>query len=76
MTYKSGVYQHQTGGMLGGHAVKIIGYGVEDGVKYWLLANSWNESWGDKGFFKILRGVGHCGVEGNNVAGLPKILMN
>jgi len=26
----------------GGHAVKIIGWGVEDSIKYWLVANSWN----------------------------------
>lgn len=55
-TYKSGVYQHTTGGALGGHAVKMIGWGVENGTKYWLIVNSWNEDWGDKGTFKILRG--------------------
>ena len=45
-TYKSGVYQHTAGKELGGHAVKIVGYGVEDGVDYWLAINSWNDSWG------------------------------
>ena len=55
-TYKSGVYQHKTGQFLGGHAVKIIGWGVLSGTKYWLVANSWNPTWGDHGFFKILRG--------------------
>ena len=64
LTYKSGVYQHKTGSRLGGHAIKILGWGVENGVKYWLVANSWNEDWGDKGFFKILRGSNHCGIEG------------
>jgi len=29
-------------GALGGHAVKIIGWGVENGEKYWEVANSWN----------------------------------
>lgn len=42
-SYKSGVYQHVSGDQLGGHAIKIIGWGVEDGTKYWLVANSWNE---------------------------------
>jgi C1A family cysteine protease len=40
------------GKALGGHAIKIIGYGVEGGERYLLVANSWNEDWGDKGYFK------------------------
>ena len=48
-SYKSGVYQHVTGSALGGHAIKILGWGVEDGTPYWLVANSWNTDWGDKG---------------------------
>jgi cathepsin B len=28
LEYKSGVYQHTTGSFLGGHAVKIVGWGV------------------------------------------------
>lgn len=55
--------------MLGGHAIKIIGWGVEDGTPYWLVVNSWNESWGDNGTFKILRGSDECGIEDNIVAG-------
>jgi len=58
---------------LGGHAVKVLGYGVENGVKYWLCANSWNEEWGDQGYFKILRGNDECGIESEGVAGLPDI---
>ncbi|XP_059168822.1 cathepsin B-like [Physella acuta] len=73
LNYKSGVYQHASGTELGGHAVKIIGYGVENGTKYWLVANSWNPDWGDKGFFKILRGRDECGIESQIVAGEPKL---
>lgn len=54
LSYKSGVYQHKTGKALGGHAVKVIGYGVLNGVDYLLVMNSWNEDWGDKGLFKIV----------------------
>ena len=32
-----------------GHAIRILGWGVEGGVKYWLIANSWNTDWGDQG---------------------------
>lgn len=69
--YKSGVYQHITGKAVGGHCVKIIGWGVENGTKYWLAANSWNTSFGLDGFFKIIRGVNECGFEASVVAGLP-----
>jgi len=72
LTYKSGVYHHTSGSMLGGHAVKMIGWGVDGGVNYWTVANSWNEDWGDLGFFKIRRGGNECGIEGQVVAGLPK----
>ena len=73
VNYKEGVYQHVEGGLLGGHAIKIIGWGVENGVKYWLCVNSWNEFWGDNGTFKILRGENHCSIEGNVVSGMPKL---
>ena len=72
VTYKSGVYQHVVGEYLGGHAIKIIGWGVENGVKYWLCVNSWNEEWGDNGLFKIIRGTNDCGIENNAYAGIPK----
>ncbi|CAG0912701.1 unnamed protein product [Notodromas monacha] len=63
INYKSGVYQHVHGKFLGGHAIRILGFGEENGVKYWLVANSWNDDWGDKGYFKILRGKNHLGIE-------------
>lgn len=61
-----------TGSELGGHAVKLMGWGEEDGVPYWLVANSWNYDWGDGGFFKIRRGTDECGIESMIAAGLPK----
>ncbi|KAK8566230.1 hypothetical protein V6N12_059763 [Hibiscus sabdariffa] len=70
--YKSGVYKHVTGEVLGGHSVKLIGWGTSDeGEDYWLLANQWNRNWGDDGFFKIRRGVDECRIEDEVVAGLP-----
>ena len=72
INYKEGVYQHVTGKMLGGHAIRILGWGVEDGTPYWLIANSWNTDWGNNGFFKILRGNNHCGIEAEISAGIPK----
>lgn len=102
-----------SGSVLGGHAIKILGWGEENGVPYWLAANSWNTDWGDNGegyifsmktnvplyclqfvtqlilhnvqafassapfsfvtsgYFKILRGEDHCGIESEIVAGIP-----
>merc|ERR1719428_611403 len=79
-SYKSGVYKAGSffkDPMLGGHAIKIMGWGNEDGQPYWLVANSWNEDWGDKGYFKIDRGHDQCQIEnpvinGGPVAGKPK----
>jgi len=67
--YESGIYQHVSGSSLGGHAVKMIGWGSEDGVDYWTIVNSWNENWGEAGTFRILRGVNECGIESEAWAG-------
>lgn len=40
--------------MLGGHAIKVIGYGNEGGKDYLLIANSWNDEWGMNGYFKMV----------------------
>jgi len=71
LSYKSGVYQYTWGDELGGHAVKIIGWGITGGVKYWTVANSWNPDWGDQGFFRIVRGVDNCGFEDEVNGGVP-----
>lgn len=72
MAYRSGIYTFVEGKILGGHNVKIVGWGVENGVKYWTIANSWNAHWGENGFFRMLRGVNQCGVESDGTAGKPK----
>jgi cathepsin B len=61
--YVSGVYQNTGGQMMGGHAVKLVGWGTDNGVDYWKIANSWNPYWGEKGFFRIKRGTNECGIE-------------
>eukprot|EP01090_Pellita_catalonica_P010336 TRINITY_DN21784_c0_g1_i2.p1 TRINITY_DN21784_c0_g1~~TRINITY_DN21784_c0_g1_i2.p1 ORF type:complete len:226 (-),score=37.35 TRINITY_DN21784_c0_g1_i2:85-762(-) len=71
--YKSGVYVHTHGSFLGGHCIKISGWGVEGSIPYWLVNNSWTTGWGDKGYFKIKRGVDMCGIEDDMVAGTPQV---
>ncbi|XP_034250308.1 tubulointerstitial nephritis antigen-like [Thrips palmi] len=65
-TYRSGIYEHvpiEEMERSGFHSVRIIGWGEEEGVKYWLVANSWGEWWGEGGFFRIRRGVNECQIE-------------
>jgi len=59
--------------MEGGHAVKMLGWGVENGVKYWLCANSWGGSWGENGLFRIVRGANECHIEERVQAGLAHV---
>jgi len=69
--YDGGIYHHVTGSVAGGHAVKMVGWGVENGVKYWKVANSWNPYWGEKGYFRIKRGNNEGGIEDSVVASDP-----
>jgi len=45
------------------HAVVTIGWGEENGDKYWLIQNSWGPDWGEDGLFRIAMGVDESGIE-------------
>lgn len=63
-----GIYAYVHGEYLGYHSVKILGWGQENGINYWLVANSWGKEYGQEGFFKIRRGINECFIEGKIVA--------
>jgi len=59
MNYKNGVYKYSQGMLLGGHAVKIVGWGNTLNATganefYWIVQNSWGPTWGEKGYFRIV----------------------
>eukprot|EP00933_Yihiella_yeosuensis_P027997 TRINITY_DN2180_c0_g1_i1.p1 TRINITY_DN2180_c0_g1~~TRINITY_DN2180_c0_g1_i1.p1 ORF type:complete len:363 (+),score=96.94 TRINITY_DN2180_c0_g1_i1:79-1167(+) len=69
--YVGGIYHHVDGEEEGGHAVRIVGWGEENGQKYWKVANSWNPYWGEKGYFRIRRGNNEAGIENMVTASAP-----
>jgi len=71
MHYKSGVYKYTSGKNLGGHAVRVVGWGKENDVSYWIVANSWGPTWAENGFFRIA--FGECLFEANAYSGLADI---
>jgi C1A family cysteine protease len=71
--YKGDIYIHTSGRQTDHHAVVILGWGYDARYRseYWILRNSWGETWGERGYFKILFG----NYEVNNMcnASLPLV---
>ncbi|KAF8698831.1 hypothetical protein HU200_035090 [Digitaria exilis] len=64
--YSGGVFSGQCGTRMN-HAITVVGYGADasSGLKYWIVKNSWGQSWGERGFFRIRRDFtrsGLCGI--------------
>lgn len=65
--YESGIYIDKNCGTKNNYVVNIVGYGVggddlEADLKYWICRNCWGKSWGEEGYFRILRDANHCGI--------------
>lgn len=61
--YDGGIYYDQSGITDTNHEVTIVGWGEQNGVKFWRVQNSWGSHWGEEGFFRIVRGINNLGME-------------
>ncbi|CAE7570858.1 SEN102 [Symbiodinium natans] len=68
-SYGGGIFDGCAKDAVVNHAVVAVGYGSSDGKDYWLIRNSWGETWGEKGFIRLLRensdqgDAGYCGTD-------------
>ncbi|XP_075087497.1 uncharacterized protein LOC142169527 [Nicotiana tabacum] len=53
----TGCIAHETD--QGGHSILIIGWGIKNGIEYYLIRNSWGENWGDGGYAKVRKDLVH-----------------
>eukprot|EP00930_Biecheleria_cincta_P032953 TRINITY_DN22819_c0_g1_i2.p1 TRINITY_DN22819_c0_g1~~TRINITY_DN22819_c0_g1_i2.p1 ORF type:complete len:521 (+),score=60.35 TRINITY_DN22819_c0_g1_i2:587-2149(+) len=58
-----GIYEDHAGTSQIDHLISVVGYGVEQGTKYWILRNSWGTYWGYHGFAKVVRGKNNIKIE-------------
>ena len=62
-SYRSGIYRQKCGYFISYHSVEIVGYGSEYGTDYWVIKNSWGPDWGEGGYFRMIAGENHLGIE-------------
>lgn len=54
------------------HEISVVGWGEENGQKFWRVWNSWGTYWGEEGFFRVVWGENHIGIEADCTWAEPK----
>ena len=70
--YTGGIYCDDSGDLSIVHDISVVGYGEENGEKYWLVRNSWGTHWGEGGFFRVCRGTNNIAIETDCAWATPK----
>ena len=73
LEYKGGIYEDKQTSHQLEHAISVAGWGEENGVKYWIVRNSWGTFWGENGWFRVVRGKDHLGIEEECQWAVPKV---
>jgi len=69
-TYSTGIFNNAQCGISLDHATNVVGFGTsDDGEAYWIMRNSWGETWGESGYMllaissSVNNGAGYCGIQ-------------
>ena len=71
-SYTGGIYEDTTGDIGIVHEISVVGFGLENNTKYWLVRNSWGSHWGEAGFFRVVRGINNIAIESDCAWATPK----
>lgn len=70
--YTGGIFSEFTLLPLINHEVSVVGWGVENGVEFWYMRNSWGTYWGEEGFARVLMHKENLGLETDCDWGVPQ----
>lgn len=75
MHYNNGVYQNsECSNTKTTHGALVVGYGFDENTDqaYWLIKNSYSDTWGENGYVRVARDFNnHCGIA--NLASYPVV---
>lgn len=72
LNYTGGIFIDKTGRMAEDHDISVNGWGEENGVKYWIVRNSWGSYWGEGGNFRLIRGINNLGIQADCTWAVPR----